>query len=514
MFRQFNTMTRPLKAVAQQMLDGPQVLAILPAIVLLGYWIGGEVVLTLMAIGFPAVLAVYALLQPMTRRKEKPTRRRRDNDKTSFEDYVEKSLKRARANTKKTVCLVVGPDDYEVLVDQYGKAAARDYMDQVFTRLNDTTRGRDGVARIGVDKLGIVMAPVDHLNLDIILHVASRLQAAAEKPLTVGDSAIYISASIGFAQDTYFQDNDGRNMAKAAVLALDHARRSGPSSIRAYSPDMQGTQLNAQMVFTDIDQALDSGQIVPWFQPQISTDTGKVTGFEALARWEHPERGIVSPAEFLPKIQKAGKMERLCEIVLAGALDAIKTWDTLGVEIPQVGVNFSSEELRDPRLIKKIEWELDRLGLSPERLAVEILETVIATAPDDMIVRNISGLSDLGCQIDLDDFGTGHASISSLRRFNIHRLKVDRSFVTKVDQDPEQQRMVSAILLMAERLDLDILAEGIETAGEHAMLAQLGCGHVQGFGIGKPMPFDETEAWISAHLAKLSSPPEFGYKAG
>ena len=144
---------------------------------------------------------------------------------------------------------------------------------------------------------------------------------------------------------------------------------------------------------------------------------------------------------------------------------------------------------------------------------MEILETVVATSPDDVVARNIAGLARLGCGIDLDDFGTGYSSISAIRRFAVQRLKIDRSFVMKVDRDGEQQRMVSAILVMAERLGLDTLAEGVETAGEHAMLAQLGCGHVQGFGIARPMPADQTADWIRAHEATISAPPRIGRDA-
>ena len=132
----------------------------------------------------------------------------------------------------------------------------------------------------------------------------------------------------------------------------------------------------------------------------------------------------------------------------------------------------------------------------------------MAGAPDDTITRNINGLSQLGCRIDLDDFGTGHASIASIRRFSVSRIKIDRSFVIKADRDPEQQRMISAILTMAERLEVETLAEGVESVGEHALLAQLGCTHVQGFGIGKPMPFDQTLDWIASHNTKLQAAPK------
>ena len=186
---------------------------------------------------------------------------------------------------------------------------------------------------------------------------------------------------------------------------------------------------------------------------------------------------------------------------------ALKAWDNSGTEVPQIGVNFAGGELANPRLIDKITWELDRFDLSPNRLAVEVLETVVASTPDDVITRNINALGKLGCRIDLDDFGTGNASIASIRRFSVSRIKIDRSFVMKADRDPDQQRMIGAILTMAERLGVETLAEGVETVGEHVLLAQLACDHVQGFGIARPMPFEQTLDWIARHNAKLQDVP-------
>jgi EAL domain-containing protein (putative c-di-GMP-specific phosphodiesterase class I) len=215
----------------------------------------------------------------------------------------------------------------------------------------------------------------------------------------------------------------------------------------------------------------------------------------------------------LPAIEDAGLSERLGEVMLYHALAALVRWDKAGFHIPNVAVNFSSAELRNPRLAEKLKWELDRFDLTPDRLCVEILETVIAETDNDVIVRNISALANLGCQIDLDDFGTGHASITNIRRFAVNRIKIDRSFVTHVDEDREQQKIVSGILSLAEQMGLETLAEGVETKGEHAMLAQLGCGHVQGFLFARPMPFDDTQAWIIAQNVARSSLPKIASRA-
>ena len=174
--------------------------------------------------------------------------------------------------------------------------------------------------------------------------------------------------------------------------------------------------------------------------------------------------------------------------------------------------NFSTEELRDPRLSDRIQPQLKHHDLSPDRLVVEVLETVVANHADDIVLRNLSALAQLGCKLDLDDFGTGHASITSIRRYSVERIKIDRSFVTRIDNDTEQQKMVSAILTMADRLGLDTLAEGVETPEEQAMLAKLGCGHVQGFGIARPMPAEEVDAWISAYQGRSNTPIPFRKK--
>jgi EAL domain-containing protein (putative c-di-GMP-specific phosphodiesterase class I) len=214
---------------------------------------------------------------------------------------------------------------------------------------------------------------------------------------------------------------------------------------------------------------------------------------------------VLTPGDFLPAILAAGLAERLGEVILGQALSALRGWDRAGLRVPQVAVNFSSAELRNPNLAAKLKWELDRFDLAPERLTVEILESVMAETDNDVIVHNITALSRMGCNIDLDDFGTGHASLASIRRFSVGRIKIDRSYVTRVDSDLSQQRMVAAILSMAERLGIETLAEGVETIGEHAHLAQLGCSHVQGFVIARPMALNQTDDWLRTHRAKLDA---------
>lgn len=503
-----------LRSALRQIIAGPQLLAFLPAAVLAAFWLGGELALILIAIGLPVCFAVIGAFSPgilpmVARGKKEP-----ETGLDALTGHLDTVLGEATRKSCKTACLCIELDDFDEISDRYGQAAACSVADRCLERLKTAMRTPDHAFDLGNGRFAVVIAPVRRLTLEDCFQIAARLQSAANEPILLDAATIYVSVGIGTVMNTQVDGGSGRDLANAAMAALRDARRHGPSAVRAYTADAPPTRVASGALADDVLNALENGQIQPWFQPQLSTDTGQVTGFEALARWVHPDRGLISPPEFLPALEAVSGMERLGEVMLYHALNALKSWDLQGLNIPRVGVNFASQELRNPRLVKKIEWELDRFNLPAERLVVEILETVVAASPDDTVARNIAGLSALGCQIDLDDFGTGHASISSIRRFAIQRLKIDRSFVMKVDQDPEQQRMVAAILMMAEQLGLDTLAEGVETAGEHAMLAQLGCGHVQGFGISRPLPFDQTARWVAEHLEKLDVPFVAGRKIG
>ncbi|WP_425037392.1 putative bifunctional diguanylate cyclase/phosphodiesterase [Primorskyibacter sp. S187A] len=411
-----------------------------------------------------------------------------------------------------TAGFVIEIDSFSELSERYGQSACDRIMETIADRIMITMRADDVVARVGDSRIAITLHPVKRIDLELALQIAARLQTNLEDPIAINASSAYITVSIGLCTLTRAKNATARGLLEGATTALIEARRNGPSAIRSFSSEMKRIEVARKALIQEAVGAFERGEICAWFQPQISTDTGQVSGIEALARWIHPQRGMIAPGEFLPALEQAGFMDHLNETMLTQSLEAVRSLDLDGVHIPVVGVNFAAEELRNPKLLDRVKWQLDRFELSPDRLAVEILESVVAGAPDDILVRNIAGLADLGCHIDLDDFGTGHASITSLRRFPIDRLKIDRSFVTKCDTDPDQQRMLTAILTMAERLELSTLAEGLESVGEHALVSQLGVDHVQGFGIARPMPRDMLAEWIEAHEAKLAHPPVIGGK--
>ncbi|MCV6585474.1 MAG: bifunctional diguanylate cyclase/phosphodiesterase [Marinibacterium sp.] len=512
----FGGLFRPARSLCTRLLTGPPALAFLPALTLAGYWVGGEQALMVLALGLPLTVALVHVLAapgpgPVT------TTARDQITGLMLRDDFEQAVSRIWAETDGTglnsACFLLDLDDLQTLADRHGQSAADTMAERTADRLISALRDGDVIARLGDHRFAICLKPVQQLDLETCIQLAGRVQAAVEDPVSVGGLGLYLSCTIGFCARARV-DGSAEDWLAAAGSALSEATGHGPSTIRAYSEELRKRRRTRSDLRADAAKAIADGQIQPWFQPQISTDTGRVTGFEALARWMHPVHGLIPPNVFLPLMDEAGLSEQLCETILFQSLMALQNWDAQGIDVPTVGVNFSDDELRNPQLVDKIAWQLDRFGISPDRLSVEILETVVSAGPDDMATRNIRALAKLGCRIDLDDFGTGNASIAAIKRFQIHRIKIDRSFVTHADRDPEQQKLVTAVLTMSEQLGLDTLAEGVETAGEHTLLSQLGCGHVQGFGIARPMPFDETLDWMHGHNRKLPDPQSIERRIG
>ncbi|MCR9127708.1 MAG: bifunctional diguanylate cyclase/phosphodiesterase [Rhodobacteraceae bacterium] len=489
-------------------LTGPPVLAFMPALTLGAFWLGGEPALVIVALGLPLFFASTGMFGKWSR--DMMTLRDAVSGlllREGFEQVAGQVFEDTAMNGMKTALIKLELDDFRQLEDRHGQTAADHVIQVVGDRMTKVLRTTDSIARVSDGRFAVCLAPVRNFDMELCLQLTARLQEAIEDPVSLGGTKVYMTCSAGFCLRSRAPDEGTAGWLKAAATALHEAQQNGPSAIRAYSADMHRRVKIRSDLREEVAAALDDGQIAPWFQPQISTETGKVSGFEALARWRHPVRGMVAPDDFIPALTEAGLIVRMGETVLYQSLTALKAWDASGFDVPAVGINFCQEELRDPALVDRIRWELDRFDLKADRLNIEILETVVADSPDDIVTMNIHGLSELGCGIDLDDYGTGHASIGSIRRFPVSRIKIDRSFVMKSDRDPEQQKLVSALLTMAERLGLETLAEGVETVGEHALMAQLGCDHVQGFGIGRPMPFEQTLDWISTHLNKLQDPP-------
>ena len=419
---------------------------------------------------------------------------------------LDTALRRPRPGDGRPVAMVIELDDKSDLARRRTPADLRALAQTCLERIDRHLRPGELSVLLNERRFGLQLSGDRRLDLDGAMQIAGHIQRALAEGVELGGQRVQPSASIGFCLAGRMPDEDGEALFRAATLAAIEADRNGPMAIRSYSKALSTRVLARESLSTEVAAALENGQIRAWYQPQVSAVTGAVTGVEALARWQHPCRGLVPPSEFLPAIHQAGLMQSLGTLMVQEALKALTDWDARGLEVPAAGVNFSVEELSDPRLVERIGWELDKHELTPDRLVVEVLETVVARSSEDLVVSNLAALSRLGCHLDLDDFGTGHAAITSIRQLSIGRIKIDRSFVTGIDADIDQQQMVAAILTMAERLGLDTLAEGVETAAEQAQLAKLGCSHLQGFGIARPMPLDEMTNWLERRSAASGEP--------
>ena len=516
MFRLLSSFPANVLLAVSTVFGLPQVLAFLPAITLFSYWGWGENGLMV-----AALLVPFLLLLAQSQLPKGSQRKRHPIDgitglpmRGSVIEALDDALHSEENEGRTTACIALTLEGIGDLSDRHGSPFADKVVKLVGERLSSALRDHDTLARLGGAGFAIALAPLHRADIESLLQICGRLQDRVREPVTVENNPVYPTSSVGFCLPHRSPSLNGESLLGAAETAMREAQSHGPGAIRAFSSEMQTAVKRRHNLEDDVERALAAGEIRPWFQPQISTDTGEITGFEALARWPHSDFGMIPPKDFLDAIAQGGLATRLTEEILRKSFAAMRNWDDAGLSVPSVGVNFSGEELQNPRLVDYIKLELDRFNLAAERLTVEVLETVVSDSSDDMITRNIAALANLGCRIDLDDFGTGHASIASIRRFAISRLKIDRSFVSRLDQDREQQNMLAAILTMSERLGLETLAEGVETSGEHAMLAQLGCGHVQGFGIARPMPFDDTLGWIREYNDKIKQSACVGRQAG
>ncbi len=470
----------------------------------------GEAYTALLALagGTPFLLVIFSLISG--KRRLPPLFASTISDEDRLIRLLDRELL-DEATVKKTACIAIAIDNLDEVSEEWDSASVERAVTELAYRMNSVLRSGDEIARLSMRSFAMLISSVRAPETSAVLTLCERLEQIASDPIQLDNDVVHLTISAGFCIDARAPERTGEAMLGAAKSALDEALQNAPRAIRGFS------YRTAKPIDTATSEtvlaALRNGEIRPWFQPQISTDTGEITGFEALARWEHPVKGTLPPSAFLPALEAANKLEELGEVTLNHALRALVSWDKAGLYVPSVAVNFATQELRNPSLVERIKWDVDRFEVDPSRLTVEILETVISEHDDDIVTRNIRALGSQGFRIDLDDFGTGHASLSNIRRFAVDRIKIDRSFVASADTDPEQQRMIAAIIGLGERLGIETLAEGVENIGEQSILSQLGCNHLQGFVIARPMPFDETASWISEHQSSVSITPFFGKKA-
>lgn len=480
-----------------------EVLALFPLLTLIAIWFDLADVVFLGAVALPALLALQAFGAPARAiGLAAPPGQDALAGVVPGPDALLAMLERIGGQPHRdTACILIQIDDWDGFTDRWGRDAAEDIAERCLERLTTTLRQGDMVARLADARFGIVLQAMPSARLAARDTIVGRLRASLGEPLAIGGCATRLGCCIGHSNLRRDADDPAAATLAAAEAALGEALRTGPGAIRAFAPALIRLRTSRTILAQEVEGALAAGEIRAWFQPQIRTATNALSGFEALARWHHPDRGVLTPPDFLQAVEDAGRMDDLGHAILFQSLTALQAWDRAGVAVPSVSVNFSAGELRNPALVERIQWELDRFDLRPDRLVVEILETVAAQSDDDAVTATLTALGAHGIGLDLDDFGVGQASLSAIRRFGINRIKIDRSFIQGLDQDPERQSMVRAILAMAGHLGVETLAEGVETRAVQALLTELGCTHLQGYHLARPMPFDDTVPWAARNGA-------------
>lgn len=472
---------------------------VFPVAAALAWFLGDDAVAVALVIVLPLCLALSVYKRPRPRAaffqgqtSSQPLSR--STILALLDDVLDDCSRRGRT----TAVLLIEVNDIHVSDGGWGVSSGDTIMARVLQRIAATVRGQDAVVRFGDHGVVVILGPTRRADLDMLMGLVDRIQAAVAEPISIDGRALRVKCCIGICSESMAPERNATALLAAADCALRIAVRQGDDAVRAFNTDIQ-TQVEIDHALSlQVDEALRTGQIRPWFQPQVDTRTGRLAGFEALARWHHPDLGVLSPAAFLATITSCGRSSELGDVILEQSISALLEWDKNGIDVPCVGVNVSLEQLSDPRLAERLIWQLDRHDLEPKRIAIEILETVTLRDGDETIVRNINALRDAGFRLDLDDFGTGAASIAHIARFGVHRIKIDRSFIHDLDKDLKKREIVAAILGLADQLSIETLAEGVETLAEQQVLADIGCPHVQGFAIAKPMPFAETIVWANA----------------
>ena len=316
----------------------------------------------------------------------------------------------------------------------------------------------------------------------------------ADQPLSAGDNRLFVTLSVGI---TLFplDGDEPETLLRNAAVAMHQAKQRGGNSHQYYSAQMAAMAAEHLTLESGLHRALERREFVLHYQPQVSLYTGRVTGVEALIRWRHPEKGMISPAKFIPLAEETGLIVLIGEWVLQTACAQMRTWREAGLPPLRVAVNLSAQHFKQPGLDETVRRILQETGADPRRLDIELTESTLAQNPD-VVAGILNKLEQLGVQISVDDFGTGYSSLSYLKRFPVDVLKIDQSFVRDIVTDPDDAALVMAIIGMAHALRIQTLAEGVETEAQLDFLRKHRCDAMQGYYFSKPLPAEDIAALL------------------
>lgn len=400
-----------------------------------------------------------------------------------FHDRLKHALERAARGQRKLGLLFVDLDDFKTVNDTLGHDAGDLLLQEVAARLKECVRGQDTVCRLGGDEFTVIM---EDLNLaeDAAL-VAQRIVDALAEPFSLTGQTAVATASVGIG---LFPDDgrDASTLLRHTDLAMYRAKELGKSGYHLFSHTLSGRTSDRLRLERELRNAIEEHQLFLVYQPKVNLRTGRTVGFEALVRWNHPERGTVSPAEFIPLAETTGLVVPLGEWVLRRVCSDLRAWSHAGIEDFSVSVNVSPRQFMRGDVVEVVARALREHDIEPRRLELELTESAML-GDLEVAEATVMQLKALGISISLDDFGTGYSSLTLLKRLAVDSLKIDRSFTRDVPGDAATVAIVSAILMMARALKMPVVAEGVETTAQLQMLKQHGCDLAQGYLFSRPV---------------------------
>ncbi len=432
-----------------------------------------------------AELAHQALHDPLTRLP----------NRALFMDRLRHALVRAQQRHTTIAILFLDLDRFKVINDSLGHHLGDFLLVAVAQRLLASVRPGDTVARLGGDEFTILLE--DDADIQAAVAVAERIQQQLQAPVTLNEHQMFVSTSIGIVLSTA-ETAEPEKLLRSADVAMYRAKDNGKAHYVVFDRALDGRAWDRLDLETDVRLAVDHRQFHLVYQPIVCLKTGRISGFEALLRWNHPQRGAISPVEFIPLVEELGLILPLGRWVLAEACRQAQVWRLQYPDHPplRMCVNIAAQQLQHPTLIDDITGALCEAGLEPECLQLEMTESNMMQG-GEATVATLHELKRLGMRLSTDDFGTGYSSLAYLRLFPIDTLKIDRSFVSRLGSASEDAAIVRAIGMLAHTLNLQVVGEGIETAEQLVVLHELGCQYGQGFYFSRPVPPESAGALLA-----------------
>ncbi len=391
------------------------------------------------------------------------------------------------------LCLDI--DQFKDVNDRFGQAVGDRLLTEIATRLSICVSPRDTVARLGGDEFGVLLDDPD--DVAEILHCAEKIQAQLQTPFHIDGHEMVTSASIGIALSSA-GDRKAEDLLSDADKAMYRAKAHGRARHEVFDRGVHARAVARLQMRSDLEQAIEDRGFQVFYQPIIDLETGLITGFEALGRWLHPSRGLVSPTEFIPLAEETGLIIDIGRWLMLDACTQIVHWQEIFRTEPplSISLNLTSREFSQPDLIPAIQEILENSGLPPAQMSLEIAEGVILEDPE-LRAKTLEALQTLGVQVSIDDFGTGQASFNFMYSFPIDALKIDSSFIHRIGPAGENAEIVRTIILLARDFGMQVISEGVETAAQLAVLRELRCRYGQGFFFARPMGAAGTEALLA-----------------